>query len=162
MARKLLLSLLALGALYLGLGPVLRLFASDETKIRWLVEQMEEAYNAGRPGSCVGPLAKDWRHEGYALDREMLLGGLFQAARERDKETRQLRSRVAVDEHALVIVVDGGHATLQVPATFSRLRGGQWEEAWRLAVTAELEHGDDGWKIVRSRHTDLAGTQLGR
>ncbi len=162
MAKKLVLSLLALLALYLGIGPLRRLFASDETKIRWLVEQMEEAYNAGRPGSCVGPLAKGWRHEGYEIDRELLLGALFQAARERDRETRQLLSRVVVDEDALVIRVDGARATLEVPATFSRLRAGQWQESWRISVTAELEHGDEGWEIARSRHADLAGTHLWR
>ena len=105
--RKALLSILAIVGLFLGVRGVVRFLASDETKIRWLVEQMEEAYNDGRPGSCVGPLAKDWKHEGYSIDREMLLGGLFQAARERDKETRQLRSRVEVDEDALEIAEIG-------------------------------------------------------
>lgn len=162
MAKKIALVLLSLAGLYLGTGLLIRFFASDETKIRWLVEQMEEAYNAGRPGSCVGPLAKDWSHEGYSLDRQLLLGGLFQSARDRDRETRQLRSRVEVDESALRIAVTGPRATLATEATFSRLRAGKWEESWRLALEAELEDGPDGWKFVTSRHTDLAGTQLGR
>jgi hypothetical protein len=74
MAKKLILGALALAALWLGSGLVIRFFASDETKIRWLVETMEEAYNAGRPGTCVGPLAKGWRHEGHGVDRETLRG----------------------------------------------------------------------------------------
>ena len=162
MARKILLSLLALAGLYLGVGLVVRFLASDETRIRWLIEQMEEAYNDGRPGSCVGPLARDWKHEGYSIDREMLLGGLFQAARERDKETRQLRSRVEVDEDALEIALDGERATLATEAVFSRLRAGQWERTWHLRIQAELVDGDEGWKIVKSRHEDLSGTHLGR
>jgi hypothetical protein len=162
MAKKILLPLFALVALYLGSGLVIRFFASDETRIRWLVAQMEEAYNAGRPGSCVGPLAKDWRHEGSSIDREQLLGGLFQAARERDKETRQLRSKVEVDEDAVQVSVDGERATLATEALFWRLRAGSWEESWRLRIEAELEDGDEGWEIVRSRHQDLAGTHLGR
>ena len=162
MAKRLFLALLALVALYYGGRGLVRFFASDETKIRHLVAGMEAAYNDGRPGSCVAPLARKWRHEGSEIDRELLLGGLFQTARDRDRETRQLRSKVEVDEEAAAIVVTDEEATLTVEAVFSRLRGGEWNETWRARVTAELEDGDDGWKIVRSRHEDLAGTHLGR
>lgn len=162
MAKKILLPLFALLVLYLGIGLVIRFFASDETKIRWLVAQMEQAYNAGRPGACVGPLAKAWRHEGYELDREMLLGGLFQAAREREKETRQLRSKVEVDEDALEVVVNGERATLSTQAVFWRLRAGSWVQSWHLRIQADLVDGEEGWEIVKSRHDDLAGTHLGR
>ena len=162
MTKRILLALLALAALYYGGRSLVRFFASDETKTRRLVAQMEEAYNEGSPGSCVGPLAKDWRHEGYEIDRELLLGALFQTARDRDRETHQLRSKVDVDEDAVEVTVDGEHATLTTEATFSRLRAGKWEESWHLCITAELQDGDDGWEIVKSRHQDLRGTQLGR
>ena len=162
MAKKILLPLFALLSLYFGAGFLIRFFASDETKIRWRIADMEEAYNAGRPGACVAPLARDWHHEGSSIDREMLLGGLFQAARERDKQTGGLRSRVEVDEDAAQIAVNGARATLAVEARFSRLRAGAWEDAWRVRFEAELVDGDDGWQIVKSRHEDLAGTHLGR
>ena len=162
MAKRLFLALLALAALFYGGRGLVRFLASDETKIRRIVAGMEDAYNEGRPGSCVGPLARGWRHEGSEIDREMLLGGLFQTARDRDRETRQLRSKVEVDEEAAAIVVTGEQATLTVEAVFSRLRGGAWSETWRARVTAELADGDDGWEIVRSRHEDVAGTHLGR
>jgi hypothetical protein len=162
MAKKLILGALALAALWLGSGLVIRFFASDETKIRWLVETMEEAYNAGRPGTCVGPLAKGWRHEGHGVDRETLRGALFVVSRDRDRDTRELLSRVEVDEEALVIAVDGDRATLQADATFARRRGETWEPTWALAIEAELVDGEDGWEIVRSRHVDRSGTHLGR
>jgi hypothetical protein len=162
MFRKILLLALALGALWVVGAWLVELLTSDETKIRRLVADMEEAYNAGSPGSCVGPLARDWRHEGYEVDRELLLGGLFQAARERDRETKQLRTRVEVDEDAMEVTVEGEHAALACDAVFSRLRAGQWNETWRAHLEAELADGDDGWKIVRSRHRDLRGTHLGR
>ncbi len=162
MTKKILLLTLSFAGLYFGARSLVRFFASDETKIRRLVAGMEEAYNEGKPGSCVGPLAKDWRHEGYELDRELLLGGLFQTARDRDRETRQLRTRVEVDEEAVVVTVEGEHATLTTAATFFRLRAGTWAESWHLCIEAELADGDDGWEIVKSRHEDLRGTQLGR
>lgn len=162
MAKKILGLVLALGALYLAALFLVDLFTSDETKIRRLVADMEQAYNRGKPGSCVGPLARDWRHEGYELDRELLLGALFQSARDRDRETRELRTRVEVDEDAALVTVDGARATLTAEAAFFRLRAGAWQESWRMRVEAELADGDDGWEIVRSRHEDLAGTHLGR
>jgi hypothetical protein len=162
MVKRFLYGGLALASLYLGAGYLLRFFASDEQKIRWLVERMEEAYNHGSPGGCVGPLAKDWRHEGHEVDRELLLAGLFQAARDRDRETRALRSRVSVHPETTAIEVQGEHATLATEATFERLRGGKWESAWRVRFEAELQDAEGGWEIVRSRHEDLLGTQLGR
>lgn len=162
MRNRIFLGALVLASLYFGYGHALRFFAAEETKIRWLVEQMEEAYNHGKPGSCVGPLARSWRHEGSEIDRQMLLGALFQTARDREKDTRQLRSRVEVDEEAAQVVVDGERATLALEATFSRLRQGQWSETWHARIEAELVEGEDGWEIVRSRHEDVRGTHLGR
>jgi hypothetical protein len=154
--------LLALAALYLGGGLVIRLCSSDETKIRWLVEEMEEGYNTGSPGTTVGPLARTWHHDGSEIDRQMLLGALFEAARDRDRETKRLRSRVEVDEDAAVITVTGERATLAADAVFSRWVADAWKETWRVHFEAELVNGDGGWEIVQSRHQDQTGTHLGR
>jgi hypothetical protein len=162
MIKRVLFALLALVVLFYAVRGLVRFLASDETKIRRLVAGMEEAYNAGRPGSCVGPLAKDWRHESYQLDRELLLGALFQVARERDRETHELLTRVTVDEDAATVTVQDERATLALEALFERRRAGAWRETWRVRVEAELADGEDGWQIVKSRHTDLAGTHLGR
>jgi len=160
--KKVALVLAALLALYLGVGWLIRMLASDETKIRWLVEGMEQAYNTGDAGDCVAPLARNWRHEGYEIDRQFLLGAVFQASRERDKETREMLTRVDVDEDALAITVDGERATLAAEAVFSRLRKGEWQETWRIRVEGELVDGEDGWEILRTRHSDVRGTHLGR
>ena len=162
MAKKLVLALLALVALYLGIAWLVRLFTPDETKIRRLVAQMEDAYNRGNPGDCVEPLARDWRHERYALDRQLLFGALLQTAQERDHETRALLTRVAIDEDAATVNVQEGGAQLELEALFERRRAGEWHETWRIRVEAELADGDDGWEIVKSRHQDVRGTHLGR
>lgn len=156
------LGLAALPLLYLGSGLVIRWFASDETEIRWIVEGMEEAYNVGDPSGCVESIARTWRHAGSELDRQMLFGALLRIAQERDRETRALRSRVAVDPEAAEIVVTGDTATLTLDAAFERRRGEEWQPSWQVRITAELVDGDDGWEIVTSRHEDLAGTHLGR
>jgi len=160
--KRVLLALAALVALFLAGRALVRFLAPDEVKIRRLVTAMEAAYNEGDPSGCVAPLTRDWRHAGSEIDRRMLLGALFQTARDREKETRQLRSRVEVDEEAAVITVDGERATLALEAVFSRLRGDEWSETWRARIEAELVDGDDGWQIESSRHEDLTGTHLGR
>jgi len=161
-ARKLVPALLALAALYLGVAWLVELLTPDDTKIRRLVAQMEDAYNRGDPGDCVEPLARAWRHERYELDRQLLFGALLQAARERDRETRELPTRVTIDEDAASIDVQDDQATLALEALFERRRGGEWRASWRIRVEAELADGDDGWEIVKSRHEDLTGTHLGR
>ncbi|HEX6885131.1 MAG TPA: hypothetical protein VF530_17285 [Planctomycetota bacterium] len=160
--KRVLLAIAAVAALFLGVRGLVRHLAPDEVKIRRLVAAMEAAYNEGDPSGCVAPLARDWRHAGSEIDRRMLLGALFQTARDREKETRQLRSRVEVDEEAARVAVDGERATLTLEAVFARLRGGEWSETWRARIEAELVEGDDGWEIVQSRHEDLTGTHLGR
>ena len=160
--KKITLALVTLTLLYAGVGFVVRCCTSDETRIRQLVAGMAEAYDSGHPGECVAPLARDWHHEGYEFDRELLRGALFQTSMERDPETRALLSKVTLDANAAVVTVTGAHATLACEATFARFRRDVWEDTWRLHVEAELTKGDDGWKITKSRHQDLRGTQLGR
>ena len=162
MLKRILLALAGLLFVYLGVGYLIHLLASDQTEIRWLVEDMEEAYNTGDAGDCVAPLARNWRHEGYELDRQVLLGAVFQASRERDRSTHEMLTRVEVAEDSIQVAVDGERATLTVEAVFWRLRKGAWEETWRIRVEGELADGEDGWKIVKTRHSDLRGTHLGR
>ena len=161
-AKKIVLPLLALVVLFLGVGFVVRLLTPDETKIRRLVADMEDAYNRGNPGDCVEPIARDWHHERYELDRQLLFGALLQTAQERDRETRELLTRVTIDEDTATVHVQGDRATLELEAKFERRRAGEWQETWRIRVEAELEDRDGHWQIVRSRHQDLRGTHLGR
>ena len=137
--------------------------ASDETRIRWLVERMEQGYNRADVGDCVGPLADDWSHEGYAVDRDLIANAIrADYLRDRDRETKELRRRVDVDEETLDILVDGEKALLSVEVSFERLDRGEWAETWALRAAAELRATEDGWRIHRTRHEDLRGTQLSR
>jgi hypothetical protein len=160
--RKALLLFAGLAVLVLSVRWVVLAFVSDATKIRWIVEDMEAAYDAGDPGGVVDPLAFDWRHDGVELDRRMLFGGLLGTARDRDATTGELRSRVTVAPEAVVVSVDGDHATLEAEAVFERLTRETWRETWRVVFEAELEKDGGDWRIVRSAHRDVRGTHLGR
>ncbi len=139
-------------------GVVLR-FVSDETRLRWIVEEMVAGYNDASLGPCVGPIADDWRHgSSTTLDREVLKGGLLrQFWNERDHRTKAFLYRVEVPEDTLSIEVREGEATLDLEARFERLRGATWEPLWHIRIEAELDQLDGDWKIRRSSHEDLEG-----
>ena len=156
---------IVLGVVIVVLGgrAIVRGLASDETKIRWRLETMTEGYNTGDVGDAVFPLAKDWKHEGFPLDRETMRGVLIRESfQNRDHETHKLMRRVELDDDSLVIEVDGDKATFEVEASFQQAEGDEWVEGWRARIHAELRKGENGWFIHATRHTDLVGTPLSR
>lgn len=161
---KQILVILAASVMTFVLGRMLVLaFVSDETKITWLIEEMEEGFNEGDLSECIGPLHDDWRHDDYPVNREYMKGGLFRAFREeRDRETFERTSKVEIVGDGILVEVEDDTARIEVEARFSRRRRDAWEETWHIKVFGDLEDGEDGWKIVRTRHDDVKGTQLSR
>jgi hypothetical protein len=158
MARYLTLAALAL-LLAWGGCVLWRGLASDETQIRWRIEEATEAFNAARPGSTVAPLADAWwdRTSGIHKDtlHQLLVGLMLQ---EKDEGGR-FRYAVLVPPESLAIEVleDGkAHATLE--AAFFRTLGGERKLQWRFALEADLAEGDDGWEIVATEHRTLEGS----
>jgi len=161
--KRLFLIALAAVVLFLVGRMVVRALADDETKIRWIVEEMRDGYNDGGVGDVVGPLHLEWRHRGSGVDRDLVRGGLVREFfQERDPKTKQLTRRVDVDLDALEIEVTGDEATLGMEAAFSRWRGEQWAEVWRARIEGDLVRVDGRWRLLRSRHEDLAGSVRAR
>jgi len=155
--------LLATVIVVLGTRAIVRSLASDETKIRWTLEALVEGYNEGDVGDTVRPIAGDWRHEGYGFDRDDVRGKLIaEFFQDRDPKTKQLTRRVALDDDTIEIEVAGELATLTFDAGFERVKDDLWTEVWRARIEADLERGDSGWLIHRTRHTDLLNTPLSR
>ena len=158
-----LLAVLGLVALwFLGRALVYAL-VSDETRIRWHVESMAEGYNEGDVGDAIGPIHRDWKHEGTELSRDLLHGGLVREFfQDRDRETRKLLRRVAIDGESIEVRVTDDRAEVELEAAFERMEDGAWVPRWRARIHGELERGDDGWSFRRTRHENLEGTQLSR
>jgi hypothetical protein len=160
--RPVLLLLAALVAFVALARAVYVWMASDETRIRWVIERMEEGFDAGSANGATSGLAPGWRHEGQVHERRMVHDGLLRVFwEERDPKTKELLLRVEVPEESLAIRVDGERAELEAQARFERRRGGEWQPQWTIAIEAELALGEDGWEIVRSRHRDVEGRDLG-
>lgn len=170
--RRALAVLVALPLLWLGGRALVRAFASDETRIRWMLASMEEGYNTGDVGDAVAPLHRDWSHEGTELDRDLIRAGLARELfQDRDPRTKKLRRRVELDPGSVEVAVGEDGADVALVARFARLdprpdAGAEdeaaWGVVWTARIEAELVRTDDGWRILRSRHADVEGTQLSR
>lgn len=160
--------LLILGSL--GVRLLVSKLVSDETKIRWMLEDMVEGFDEGDSGDTVSGLARTWTHAGRPIDRDMIKGYVFREWMESSRSSSgQYPWDVEIPEDSLTISVaaDGETATIELEAVFSELEGGGdaaavWKPNWHVRIWGDLENTDDGWRIVKSRHEDIQGVMLGR
>jgi len=159
--KRVLLGLLFLVVALIAVRQVVFLLASDETKIAWLIEGMEEGFNDAHAGRAVEGLANDWGHAGSPIDRSSLQAALFQEFRSfgQSKKGRETY-RVTVIEDSLEITVDGDRASIACEAEFARQHEEEWSPVWRIRIDAKLEDGEDGWRFTSSSHEDLVGWGL--
>ena len=148
------------GALLLWIGgrALVHALASDETRIRWLVEDMAEGFGRTRTGAILEGLEKGFVDETSGVDRETLRGMLAHFfLTEKDPATKRFPWRVEATIESLV--VERPAATCEVLARFFELRGEEEEErpGWTIRVEGRLEDGEDGWRFVRTSHETLEG-----
>lgn len=138
--------------------------ASEETHVRWLLEDMIAGFNATRLDPCMRPLAREFVDEPSGADRELVKQALIHLFfTEKDPATKQFPYVAELPENELRIDVRDASpktATLDCAVQFRRRRGDALEPAWSIRVHGELEKSDDGWRIHRTRHETLSGTQL--
>ena len=164
--------LLALALILLSLGArlVFSHFVSEETKIRWLVEDMVEGFNAGKARQSVRGLDSNWSHAERPLDRDMLRGFILGEAMQGGLGSRRAfpwRVELPPDSLRIQVAEDEDSAALEAELLFSHNRSGteepaDWELQWHLRLLAELHPTDEGWRILKSRHEDIQGALIGR
>lgn len=158
--RRVLLIAIALSLLAL-LGLRVRWWlASDATRIRWRLEEMEAGFNDARLAPCLRGVAADWRDADAGVDRERLadvLRSLF--FHENDPDSGRFLYRVELERDGLAIEVEPegeGRARVDLVARFSTLQGGDWSPTWRVRLRVDmLEDAERGWQAVRSEHETL-------
>lgn len=155
--RRILLLLVAATALGLVVRGLWRALASDETRIRWRLEEMAEGFDETRLAPCLRGISERWRDEGTSLDRA-LLGDVLRSLffHEKDPESGRFPYRVDLEREQLRIETDAQGARVEAVLRFDRLAEGAWEPSWRVRVEARMEeHPDLGWQVVRSAHETL-------
>lgn len=142
-----------------------RSLASDEARIRWLVEAMAEGFEDRSAGRAVGGLAKDWRDLTSGIEREELRQGLVAWSFERRDSAGEAPYRVELPEERFEVALDPEDedaARLACVARFLERDGEDAERVvWEVAIEAELERREEGWRIVRTTHETLLGRRIG-
>lgn len=160
MTRFLLVAVAAFAAFF-GVRAIVRALASDETKIRWVVEEMASGFDDTRTSRVLGGLSSDFLDETWGADRELVHAGLARLFfEEKDPETKRFLYRVDVPKDELAVEVDGDTARVSLVARFYAVHGNREQLAWKARIEAALVKSKDGWKIRRSRSTSLEGARL--
>lgn len=153
--KRVLLAALALLALFFGVRALVRALASDETKIRWLVEEMTEGFNDTRMNPILSGLAQDFVDDSTGADKDHVRAGLAQIFLQRkDPATKRFPFRAQLPEAEFPVAVQDGEPRL-AEADFllecEESKGEEWHSCWKAQVHAELVLAAGGWKIRRVR-----------
>lgn len=162
MVRRILVgAVLALGLWFAGRSLVGWL-VSEETKIRWRIEDALEAFDDNRTKGCLEIIADDWRHAGSSVDRDLLKGALIRLFFEaRHPTTKEFRYDAELDEETLAIEVTGERdARATVELRFWRTDREPPAVEWHVRVAGELVRDERGWQFRRTEHETLAGERL--
>ena len=159
--RKIALILAGLVLTFLAGRAVIRGMATEETKIRWLVQEEVEAFNATSISGCMEVFASEYQETTtglYRADLQRVLLYVFQKFRDRDSR-EFLYHLVAPDE--LVDVVLRDQAETMAEADFKVVLSERGVPVWSIRVQAELFRGEDGWRFVSSQHSTVEGARPG-
>ena len=165
--RRILLGLAAAVVLFLVGRAIVRALVSDETKIRWMVEDMQEGFDRTRMDPILVAFAEDFSDETSGANRQdvrQALAYLFLTAK--DPQTKAFPYRVEVEITKLAIDPGSGGepgADCDLAARFFDLRehsGGEPEPAWVIAIASRWERGEYGWRIARTKYETKSGRML--
>lgn len=158
MKRALLLAAAAL-VLWIGGRAIVRALASDETKIRRLVEAMADGFDRTRMDPVLAGLDREFADETSGATRQDVreaLAYLFFTAKDETTKAFPYRARVEIRS----IEVRRPSATCDADVHFVDLRGGKETPAWDIGLRLELARGGDGWKIEKSKYETRSGRML--
>lgn len=161
--KRLLLGLLALVALFFLVRALVHAFASDDTKIRWLIEDMSEGFGETRMNPILAGLAHEFVDDGSGARKDDVRAGLAQLFLQRkDPKTRKFPYRARIVQEGFTVSVHSAE-TKSAEADFvlvlEQSAGEEWHEAWKAQVHAQLAEDSGDWFIQRTRVDTLDGKQ---
>ena len=160
---KLVLKFVACTALVLfALNEARYLFASDEQRIEWCVEDMVSGFNKARLHKAGGGFHPTWIVPEAGLTRPHVMDGLralfFQ---EKHPETRAFSLSAELDEDSWEVSVDEGKATAQFVMRFYSLATEPPTLEWEVRLDNKLIDDEElGWRLSETRYESLAGARL--
>ena len=150
--RTLLGGIVALPFVVLGVNVLRRVLASDQTHVRWVIEDMLEGFNRAEMGPILRGIAPDFIDGATGVRREDLRGALIQSFFEDlDPSSREYLYRAELFPEELVIEIEGdGRAAVALHVRFLDRRRGEEREFWDARIAGRMQRGDDGWQWVRT------------
>jgi hypothetical protein len=155
--RRVLLSALTLAVVALVVWRTALAFVSDETRIRWRLQDMSEAFDEARLRPIASGLAPDFHDRTTGYERALVLDLLRAFYLEHARGPLPYAVDLPEDRIAVELGADGRSATATFVADFTALADDSAQLAWSVEIQAELEHTDSGWRILSSRHDTLTG-----
>lgn len=157
--KRILLALLVLVASFIAFQQVRGCVVSEETKIRWRIEAMQEGFNEAKVAPCLRGVAEGWRDSQGRVDRALLADALRYAfLQERDPKTKSFRYRVDFEEELFIELdpEDEDRALAVLVLRFDRIDGEEWSVTWRVRVQATMARSEDrGWQIARTERETI-------
>ena len=161
--KRILLALAGAVVLFLLGRAIVRALVSDETKIRWLVEDMREGFDETRMDPILVAFAENFRDESSGADRadvRQALASVFFTAK--DPETKAFPYRVEIEIPKLAIDSDAEPPTAEcdLEARFFDSRDEKEEPVWEVSIVSRWTRGEYGWRIASTRHETKSGRML--
>jgi hypothetical protein len=146
---------------------LVRLLASDETRIRWALEEMRDGFNDTELAPVVDRLHPMFREEQSGADLDMVEQALIAVFfGEIDPTTKSFALRVDGDFDAWTVEVaeqdleSGASARASGDFAISRRKGEQETLLWRARASLELSlHDEEGWQVLRASVDTLEGAR---
>lgn len=161
MIRKLGLALVALAVVWLAGRAIYRALASDETKIRWKIEDARQGFENTRMDPILDLFTRDYHDESLGFTRDDLRAGLASVFfQEKDPTTKgfPFRAEIPAEDLSIEVGADGAKtARVKMRVKITDTRKGESAAAWEFRVDAKLTDGDDGWRITQSSNETLRG-----
>ena len=152
---------IALLVVVLGGRVIYRGMASEETHIRWLVEEEVEAFNSASISGCMVGFAMEYEDTTLRLNRTSLQQVLLYAfQKRRDPETGRFLYSIQIPDESLQVTLKGDDR-LQAEVQFPVVLSEAGKPVWEIGVQAELIRDENGWAIVSSSHETVVGARPG-
>ncbi len=156
--KKTALIVIGIGAAWFLGYLVHRALLSEEARIRELMDDMAEGFNAGSPSAAMQGLDASFHEETSGATRaeihQFLVWLYFN---ERDPKTKDFRFRVELEDIEVLLGPEKQKADLKLRAVFLELRAKEFKPVCEIDLEADLEKKDSGWRVLASRHTLVSG-----
>ena len=140
---------------------VIRGMADEETKIRRLVQEEVEAFNATSISGCMAAFATEYQETTTGLHRadfQRVLLYVFQKYRDRD--TREFLYQLAAPDEQVDVTLRNEEQT-EADVDFKVVLNERGAPVWSIRVQGSLFRGEDGWQFVTSQHMTVEGARPG-